>query len=444
MSDPLPTGSPSSDRGSADSTNLKILVVSFRFPPYNSAGAVSIGKAAKYLVALGHEIRVVTARDQQLPTTLPMEVDPRFVVATRWFNPKRIAERIGGGKERVAATGFSAGRKHDRLVHLIGRLYRGLMIPDKEIGWGVPGYRAGRRVTKDWRPDVIYASAPPSTSLVVARGLSLRSGIPWVAGLGDLWSDNPYNPYRGTRFARLDQALEVKVMSSAAGFVVTTDEAAEVIRGRYHMPTVTVMNGYDPDDVRERTRESSPEELRIVYTGILMHDRRDPIALFHAMRMLRAEGHTVIADFYGRDSLVAAKAAERAAVRDLVSIHGPISYSDSVQAQRDSDVLLLLQWNDAAERITCPAKLFEYAAARRPVLGIGPEDSVVARLLREHGMGIVLQRPDEIATELRRLIELKAEVGRVPDVAPAPPDELSRTRQVERLAGLLSAVVHPS
>src|ERR687897_791094 len=136
----------SSSHESARGDRLRILVVSFRFPPYNSAGAVSIGKAAKYLVALGHEVRVITARDQQLPINLLVEVDPGNVVATWWFNPMRVAEPLAGGRERVSATGFSAGRRHDRLVYRIGRLYRTLMIPDREIGWAWPAVRAGRRL----------------------------------------------------------------------------------------------------------------------------------------------------------------------------------------------------------------------------------------------------------------------------------------------------------
>jgi hypothetical protein len=437
VKDPLRAGT-TSQEVSRSSTHLKILVMSFRFPPYHSVGAVSVGKTVKYLVAFGHEVRVVTARDQQVPTTLPMDVDPRSVVATGWVNPMRLAEAVAGGRDRVAKSGFSAASRNERLVHRVGDVYRSLMIPDKEIGWGWPAFRAGYRLAVGWRPDVIYASAPPYTALLAARAVASRAGIPWVAGLRDLWADYPH---RGTHFARLDRALESRVLSSAAGAVVTTEEAAEVIRARYGMSTATVMNGYDPDDVRERTFESSPEELRIVYTGVLMHDQRDPGPLFHAMRGLRDERRIVVADFFGRDSAIAAKAADHAGVGDLVSGEGPIPYGDSVQAQRDADVLLLLQSNHPAERHTCPAKLFEYAAARRPVLCIGPDDGVVARLLREFGMGAVLQRPDDIARELRRLLDVKAHAGRIPDLAPEPPDELSRVRQVEKLDLFLADVV---
>jgi Glycosyl transferase 4-like domain len=426
------------DPRSLHSARLKILVMSFRFPPYQSVGAVSVGKTVKYLIAMGHDVRVVTARNQQAPETLPLEVDPRSVVATGWFNPMRLVEWAAGGKERVAETGFSAKSGHERFVHRVGSLYRSLMIPDKEIGWAWPAFRVGERLAARWCPDVIYASAPPYTALLAARAVASRRGIPWVASLRDLWMDGHY---REVRLSRLDRALEFRVLSTAAGVVVTNEEAIPVVRKRYRAPIATVMNGYDPDDVRHGTRGSKSEELRIVYTGGLMHDKRDPGPLFHAMRKLRDEGDMVIAEFFGRDAAMAAKVARRVGVEDLVSGKGPLSYDESVQAQCEADVLLLLQSGDPAERHTCPAKLFEYAAARRPLLCIGPDDGVVGRLVREFGLGSIVQQPEEITRELRRLLEVKRRVGRVPDVAPEPPPELSRVRQVEKLAQFLTDIV---
>ena len=417
---------------------MKILVVSFRFPPYNSVGAVSVGKTVKYLAALGHDVRVLCARDQQLPATVPLEVDARWVVSTGWLNPMRIAQPAAGGRARVEATGFSAGRKHDRAVHRLGRVYRSVMVPDPQIGWAWPAFRAGREIVKRWRPDVIFASAPPFTSLIVGGALAFRTGIPWVAGLRDLWSDNPY---RQVRLARLDRLLESRVLGSASGIVVTTRE--DLIRARFRVPTRTVMNGYDPDDARarERTPGSPSEQFRIVHTGTLWLDRRDPTPLFEAMRSLRTEKRTVVADFYGRDSLFVTKKADLMGLADQVRAHGQVSHEDSLQAQRDADVLLLIQPDNADERLICPAKMFEYAAARRPVLLIGPSDGVVARLVDEFGLGIVARHADDVGAALGRWHEQKASRGGLPDVAERPPEDWSRPIQVQKLSDFLERVV---
>lgn len=417
---------------------MRILLVSFRFPPYNSVGAVSVGKTVKYLVALGHDVRVLTARDQLIPATVPLEVDPRAVVSTGWLNPKRLAQPAVGGRARVEATGFSAGRSHARAVHRVGAFFRSVMIPDEQIGWAWPAFRAGRQIVDRWRPDLIYASAPPFTSLILGNALASRTGIPWVAGLRDLWSDNPY---RRKRPASADRALERRVLDSAEGLVVTTDEAKNIVHSHVRVPTVTVMNGYDPDDLRDRTSDPHPTHLRIVHTGALIHDRRDPTPLFEAMRTLRGQGRTVVADFYGRDSIGVTDVAERADVGDLVRAHGPIPYHDALQVQRDADVLLLLQPIGADERAICPAKVFEYAAARRPVLAIGPTNSVAARLVTDHGFGVAVRKADDIGVRLRAWCDAKTGDGRLADVAERPPDELSRVRQVQKLSDFLEATL---
>jgi hypothetical protein len=368
---------------------------------------------------------------------LPVEIDRGSVVATGWLDPMRLAAAASRRRDRVAQTGFSTGSTNAGVVHRIGAVYRSLMIPDAEIGWGWPASRAGRRLTAGWEPDVIFGSSPPYTALLAARAVATPAGIPWVAGLRDLWSDYPR---RWKQLRWLDRVLESRVLSTAAGAVVTTDEAAEVLRARYPMPVATVMNGYDPDDLADRSQRADSQELRIVHTGVLMHEQRDPTPLFVAMREVQRSGRTVVAEFFGRDSAVAATVAERAGVDDLVKVGGPIPHADSLHVQRDADVLLLLQTNDPAERHTCPAKLFEYAAARRPVLCLGPDDGVVERLVREYSLGVVARRPDDIAGELRRWLDLKA-AGSIPDLSAEPPVDLSRARQVDKLARFLGDVV---
>jgi hypothetical protein len=53
---------------------LKILLLAWYFPPSNTIAAVRLGKLAKYLTRSGHEVRVLTARDQPYAATLPVEI----------------------------------------------------------------------------------------------------------------------------------------------------------------------------------------------------------------------------------------------------------------------------------------------------------------------------------------------------------------------------------
>jgi hypothetical protein len=53
---------------------MKVLIVSFWFPPSNVVGAIRVSKLARYLVRHGHELRVLTtdiAEDRSLPLEIP-------------------------------------------------------------------------------------------------------------------------------------------------------------------------------------------------------------------------------------------------------------------------------------------------------------------------------------------------------------------------------------
>src|SRR5690606_27913109 len=123
------------------------------------------------LVRLGHEVRVVTAGDQPLQASLPVEIPAEAVFRSGWINPARGAEAVLGGREKVAARGFAGpatGLLGRLLLHLRYAL-KSVLVPDEQIGWYPYALAAAARAIAGWRPDVVYASAMPITSLLVAR-----------------------------------------------------------------------------------------------------------------------------------------------------------------------------------------------------------------------------------------------------------------------------------
>ena len=86
--------------------------------------------------------------------------------------------------------------------------------PDRQTFCYFSVKKKGEEIIKKWRPDVIYASAWPITSLIIAKALSEKFKIPWVAELRDFWVDNHYNYYPIWR-KFYDKRLEKKVLSSA-------------------------------------------------------------------------------------------------------------------------------------------------------------------------------------------------------------------------------------
>ncbi|MCX7570122.1 glycosyltransferase [Tumebacillus sp. DT12] len=424
---------------------MRIMLVSYLFPPYNTIGAVRVGKTAKYLRRLGHEVRVLTARDLPLQGNLRIEVPPTTIRATKWRNVNAPVEWAMGGRGQVAAKGYAVGGGSSwksRLLRGLGRLYKTwLNVPDGQIGWYGQAVRAGSRWIKEWRPDVILASGAPFTSLLVARTLSKRHGVPFVAELRDLWTDNAQ--YGHPRWRRaLESRLETWTLSQAAGLITVSEPLAQTLRAKYEKPVQVVLNGYDPEDLPSGARPPLREDgLDLIYTGMVYEGKQDPAPLFAALQAMGEEAKRVRVSFYGRYLESVREQARRYGVERQVEIEQQVSYEEALRLQARADLLLLLQWNDPEERGVYTGKLFEYIGAGRPILAVGYGDNVAGDLIRERGAGVVLDDPQEIASQLRRWLWVKARRGEIPAMREEAALGLTREAQARETAAFLQRVL---
>ena len=85
---------------------------------------------------------------------------------------------------------------------------RALYFPDPQVGWMPFALQAGRSAVRERAFDAIVSSSSPITSHLVARRVSRRAGVPWVAEFRDPWSELlPAHSVQQARAARLEQKL---------------------------------------------------------------------------------------------------------------------------------------------------------------------------------------------------------------------------------------------
>ncbi len=357
---------------------MRILLVSFEFPPHPGIGSLRLSKTAKYLTRHGHDVRVLSAAGPLGANALPLEVPEGRVTYARWLGSAQRDYVTDGHGERRAPSAIS------RAIRLASPL---VAIPDTRIGWFPFAVSAGSALLQRWRPDVILASGPPFTSLVVGATLARRFAIPWIAELRDLWAENHYL-VRSRWRERLDHTLERSVLKTAAGFVTVSDPWAAWLRRKYSRETVVVTNGFDPCDlpaVEVPRRREGP--LSIGHFGEIYEGRRDPTVLFRAIASLGWSRADVVVRFHGPNLRPIAEIARREGVEDLVDLQPLVPHVEALRLQQETDLLLLLLWNHPAEHGVIPGKLFEYIGARRPIVAIGPDDNVALSHVRDLRLG---------------------------------------------------------
>ena len=117
--------------------------------------------------------------------------------------------------------------------------------------------------------------------------------------------------------------------------------------------------------------------------------------------------------FYGPEAGWIDKQAERYGLTGMVRQFGVVPREIALNKQRESQLLLLLKWNDTRQRGFYTAKIFEYLAARRPVLAAGGFPDVVDRLLDETKAGVSGQTGEDIRALLLRLYQEYKSTGDV-------------------------------
>jgi glycosyltransferase involved in cell wall biosynthesis len=404
----------------------RLLLVTFHFPPRNAIAALRTGKFARYLIAQGWDVRVIAA-DAPTPETLPPEIaDARVLRA-----PVRATQ---GARAAVAA--------RSGLRRRLGALRAALLdLPDDRRSWRRAALARADGFLGAWRPDVVYASAPPASALLVARDLARRHGVPWIAEFRDLWTGNPYYGFPAWR-RRLETLWERHVVGDAAALVTVSATWRDALRAAYGKPVALAMNGFAPEDMPPdlpaRTDARGP--MRILHTGTIYPGYRDPAPLFAAVAALGEDRDAVEIVFAGAGLAPVAACAAAAGIADRVRMLPPVAHRDALRLQSRADILLHLQWNDPREAGTISGKLFEYLGARRPVLGLGYDRGEVAGILAARDRGVVLNDPGAIAAQLRDWIARKRADGIQPLAAEAAAG-LTRDAQFARAARLAAATV---
>ncbi len=451
---------------------MKILVVSWFFPPANTIGAVRLGNLVSYLHKQGHDIRVIAGKDLPFAQTLAIDFPEDRIWYARWADVNAPARALSKGIKAVL--GQLSARRPDpdgsgpapaaeasfeppvgapgnlprsgfrRILRRLGNLYQSLInFPDSRIGWLPFSYRSGREGMKTWRPDVIFASGPPFTTLVVGYLLSRRYDVRLVAEMRDRWHDDPY--YRPAAWRTwMDRAAEQRILRRAVAITTVSEPWAKTYRNDYAKPVAVICNGYDKAlDQASEDLPRDPGTLRIVYTGGIYPGRRDPSPLFAALASMGGEAQDIRIEFYGTDPDLVHPLAEREGVADRVVVRPGITHDQAIVEQRRADVLLLMQWNNPDEQGNVPGKFFEYLGALRPILLLGLREGVPATIIRERQAGFFSNDPVEIAAQLRRWTEMKRTAGGIPSLPESARQGYTREDQFAKLDRFLTEIIAP-
>jgi glycosyltransferase involved in cell wall biosynthesis len=460
----------------------RALFISYNFPPAASAGVFRTLRFVRYLPEFGWEPLVLTVTansSQRSDDSLEKYLPPVVTVARtriwqpeermgRWLRsirgdfrapvaPPQEAGNTGHNGGLPAVHGESRPSNHQRVGELerrrgaAGRLRScvsslqqlAFQTPDAKIWWAIPALPRACRLVRQWKPDVIFATAPPHSSLLLATWLGRWTRTPVVLDFRDPWARSPWYDAKPTVARRLAPWFERMCVRRASAVILNTQRTTDEFREFYGLPWSsrfeTLPNGFDPELLSNlpdpAARESLSQRLELLHPGAV-YGKRDLRPLLQAVSRMAQQGKDVHFDQVGvvhqPYDVPAFLATE--GLESRVTISGVLSHEATLQRMANSDVLVVIQ---PGTPLQVPGKLYEMMMFGKPILALAGEGET-ADLVRRYELGMVADPDDAdaIAAALGNLLQHRG-TNRSPQARKALVDFDGRN-----LTGRLAEVFH--
>lgn len=405
----------------------RVLMLTAAWPPIARVGGRRPLRLARRLPALGWEPIVLTPEPDAVfraspPTDPSLQAPPVEVL--------RVGRPVPSTRLHRRAAGLPGGR-------LLQRAVAEALLPDQYVEWIPAALAAARRVDAH----AVWATGPPFGMHVAGAAVARMLGLPLILDYRDPWTVAEGVPRarwqrvpgRAMALRRLERAL----LERAAAVVYVADDIRD--RTRRAFPTVpsggwrVIPNGFDGADVGP-VAPLRPLRPTLLYAGSCYGSR--------SMRPVLG----ALADGFGpgerglRLQIFGELDPAAQAFLDAHPLPGRVAVEERVPAAvlaaylRGADGLLLIV---GGTHHTVPAKLFDYMAAGRPVVGLGAAGGAAAAVVERCGIGLWCRdRPGLIAA-------LRAVEKRAVPYAPVAAElhRFSADAMAERLVALLDGVV---
>jgi glycosyltransferase involved in cell wall biosynthesis len=322
------------------------------------------------------------------------------------------------------------------------------IIPDS-AAWSIEARKVALVAAREHHPAVILSSAPPHSMSILAWSLAGALRVPWVADLRDLWAGYPGRRKMVLRRS-VDRLLEQVVFRRASALVTVSEPLGASLRRHHPRAEILVApTGIDPA-LAPAAGTTLDESFTIVYAGRIYEGAQELGQVLRGLRLAADRGNVDLArvkvELLLLNPLAQRDADQIAALglADVVRVVATVPREVAVDRERTAQVLLHLRWDDPAEPGILTGKLFEYLAARRPILSTGRYRDGVTEVLERTRAGRAATSDAEAAAYLAEAYGQFVASGRAGYAA--DPDELARLgseHSAASLSDLLDRVAAP-
>ncbi len=354
-------------------------MITYYWPPSGGAGVHRWLRFSKYLAENNCNLTVYCPDDAAWPIrdeALMQEVPENITVIRRGiFEPHKY---LGGSKS--TGVGFTEEKSPSAFKKFIIWVRGNMFIPDSRAFWIKPSIRFLSKYLKDHPEiDTIISTGPPHSTHLIARGLKKQFKLKWIADFRDPWTQIDFYEQlaTGKKADAKHKQLEKAVLNEADEVVTISDSCADGFKEIVDRDIKVITNGYEFPDFNENEVQLD-EAFTIVHFGS-MPFARNPLVLWKALGELKKEDHPIKSKLkirlIGTVDYQVINSMNENGLEEFLEQVPPVSHNESIQMQRQSQLLLLVANNTGVVKGILTGKFFEYLGAKRPILAIGLKNS---------------------------------------------------------------------
>ena len=425
----------------------KVLIITYYWIPSGGAGVQRWVKFAKYLRQYGWEPIIYTPQNPEYPTIdhsfekdIPADIT---VLKTPIWEPYNVYRNLTGKKNQAINAGFISENKKQGWKDKLSIWIRGnFLIPDPRRFWIKPSVGFLSDYLKENPVDAIITTGPPHSMHLIGMGLKKNfPSLPWVADFRDPWTNiDFYKDLNLTWLAdKIHHKLEREVLQKADTVLVVSRGMEEEFALMKPKKLRVITNGYDESDVQVGTL-TLDGRFSISHIGTL-NAARNPRIVWKVLSEICAENVDFNKDLQiqlvGKVDFSVLEDIQSYGLQEQLLKIDYLSHSEAIAKQNSSQVLMLLINQSGNAKGILTGKFFEYLAAKRPILAVGPTDGDAAVVLNETGAGVIVDFADEQETKTAILNYYNQYKKGTLSVQSESVERFSRRSLTGELAGLL-------